>query len=124
MSESSDPDPPTSRRRSSRRWLGLFGFLAVLLLFLCAVGLYVLRERAAPAAPPAAVGAWFQVYFTAPVYPDDPNKHQGGIDTKLVALMDQAQKTLDVADYDFDLADVADAMVRAKGRGVTVRMVT
>jgi phosphatidylserine/phosphatidylglycerophosphate/cardiolipin synthase-like enzyme len=38
--------------------------------------------------------------------------------------MDKATKTMDVADYDFDLADVADAMARAKTRGVIVRMVT
>jgi phosphatidylserine/phosphatidylglycerophosphate/cardiolipin synthase-like enzyme len=41
-----------------------------------------------------------------------------------VALMDRSTKTMDVADYDFDLADVADAMARAAGRGVRVRMVT
>jgi phosphatidylserine/phosphatidylglycerophosphate/cardiolipin synthase-like enzyme len=116
-------DPTAHVTPASRRWLGLFGVLAVLFC-LCAVGVYVLRDRVVPAAPPTASGAWYQVYFTAPAFPDDPSKHQGAIDSKLVALMDQAQKTLDVADYDFDLANVADAMVRAKGRGVTVRMVT
>ncbi|HEX5501918.1 MAG TPA: phospholipase D-like domain-containing protein, partial [Thermomicrobiales bacterium] len=69
-------------------------------------------------------GGWYVLCFTAPKYPDNPANHQGGLDVQLVQLMDRAQRTLDVADYDFDLADVADAMVRAKGRGVTVRMVT
>lgn len=73
---------------------------------------------------PGAGSSWYQVYFTGPYYPDDPNAHHGGLDTRLVDLMDTATKTLDVADYDFDLADVADAMVRAKQRGVRVRMVT
>jgi len=73
---------------------------------------------------PGAGGSWYQVYFTSPKYPDDPNAHQGGLDTHLVDLMDKATKTLDVADYDFDLSNVADAMVRAKQRGVRVRMVT
>lgn len=69
-------------------------------------------------------GTWYELRFTAPIYPDNPANHTGGLDTHLVALMDRATKTIDVADYDFDLADVADAMVRAKKRGVTVRMVT
>ena len=69
-------------------------------------------------------GGWYQLYFTAPKYPDNPANHRGGLDERLVQLMDRAQRSLDVADYDFDLANVADAMVRAKQRGVTVRMVT
>lgn len=67
---------------------------------------------------------WYELHFTSPIYPDNPKNHTGGLDTYLVSLMDKATKTLDVADYDFDLADVADAMVRAKQRGVQVRMVT
>lgn len=71
-----------------------------------------------------ATGSWYELHFTSPVYPDNPANHKGGLDVHLVALMDKATKTLDVADYDFDLANVADAMARAKKRGVTVRMVT
>lgn len=69
-------------------------------------------------------GGWYQLYFTSPIYPDNKANHRGGLDEKLVALIDRAQRTVDVADYDFDLANVADAMVRAQGRGVRVRMVT
>lgn len=69
-------------------------------------------------------GSWYQLYFTNPIYPDNPKNHTGGLDTHLVDLMNKATKTLDVADYDFDLADVAAAMVKAKQRGVVVRMVT
>lgn len=72
----------------------------------------------------AVNGNWYQLYFTAPKYPDNPANHKGGLDEKLVALIDTAKTSVDVADYDFDLANVADAMVRAKGRGATVRMVT
>lgn len=73
---------------------------------------------------PAVKSDWYEVYFTTPKTPDDPKAHRGGIDQRLVALYDSAQKTLDVADYDFDLADVADAMARAKARGVQVRFYT
>lgn len=69
-------------------------------------------------------GDWYELYFNNPIYPDDPKNHKGGMDEQLVKLMDKATKTLDVADYDFDLENVADAMVRAKQRGVVVRMVT
>lgn len=69
-------------------------------------------------------GPWYELRFTAPTYPDNAATHAGGLDASLVALMDKATKTLDVADYDFDLMNVAEAMARAKRRGVTVRMVT
>lgn len=68
--------------------------------------------------------SWYQLYFTAPKYPDNPANHRGGLDEKLIALLDTAKTSIDMADYDFDLANVADAMARAKARGVTVRMVT
>ncbi len=72
----------------------------------------------------SVTGSWYELRFTAPKYPDDPANHRDGLDATLVRFMDSATRTLDVADYDFDLAPVADAMVRAKGRGVAVRMVT
>ncbi len=69
--------------------------------------------------------AAYQVYFTTPRYRDnDPLEYEGGPDEKLVAMMDRATRTLDVAAYDFDLRNVAEAMARAAGRGVRVRMVT
>ena len=86
-------------------------------------------SSAAPSAPaspsPVAAGSLWEVAFTTPVLPpDDPSKHTGGLNERLVALMDGATRTLDVAVYDFDLVDVAQAMARAAGRGVRVRMVT
>jgi phosphatidylserine/phosphatidylglycerophosphate/cardiolipin synthase-like enzyme len=88
-------------------------------------------EPTVPGSTPVATGGggetqggWFQLYFNSPTYPDDPEAHRGGLDEKLVALIDRAQRSVDVAAYDFDLANVADALVRAQGRGVRVRMVT
>ena len=83
--------------------------------------------RTSPSSPAIGVAArssWYEFYTTNPKYPDDPADHRGGLDARLVALMDRAQTSLDVADYDFDLADVADAMARAKQRGAAVRIVT
>lgn len=72
----------------------------------------------------AARSEWYAVWFTSPKYPDDPSSHRGGLDESLVALMDRAERTMDVAVYDFDLSNVAAAMARAQARGVRVRMVT
>lgn len=72
----------------------------------------------------AATGAWYEIAFTDPRYPDIRGDRAGGLDERLVRLMDQAQRTLDVAVYDLDLENVADAMARAAGRGVGVRVVT
>ncbi len=94
-------------------------------------------SRQNPTVPPGTIAApvqigsggttktdWYELYFTNPIYPNNPKNHQGGPDVPLAKLMDTATKTLDVADYDFDLESVTQAMVRAKGRGVVVRMVT
>ena len=113
------------------------GIVAVLLLVGVVAALVLLNRRApgpvvAPAPAPASASpasvasdVW-QVAFTAPVSPpdNDPAKHHGSLDDKLVGLMNRATRTLDVADYDFDLANVAQAMAKAAQRGVRVRMVT
>lgn len=69
-------------------------------------------------------GAWYQIYFTSPRYPDEDAYHTGGLDERLVAAIDEAQESVDVAAYDFDLTSVADALIAAKKRGVRVRLVT
>lgn len=76
-----------------------------------------------PPASPVAGGP-YEVYFTTPVYPDRPETRRGGIDERFVQFVDAATRSLDVAAYEFDLENVAQAMTRAKARGVAVRMVT
>lgn len=66
----------------------------------------------------------YEIAFTAPQYPDHPDQHEDGLDQRLVALIDRATKTVDLAVYDFDLENVAHAMATAVKRGVRVRMVT
>lgn len=77
-----------------------------------------------PAGSASGGAGWYEVFFTTPRYPDDKASHHGGLDAKLVALIDSATSTIDLADYDFDLENVASALARATGRGVVVRMVT
>lgn len=70
------------------------------------------------------IGAWFEVAFTSPNPTGRTRDRRGGIEERLIALMDRARETLDVAVYQFDLENVAEAMARAARRGVRVRMVT
>src|SRR5262249_39014785 len=113
------------RRPMSRKALLVLGALAAIVLVSVIVVLYV-RRHPSITAPPAGTsigGDWYELYFTTPKYPDRPEDHHGGIDERFVAFLDSAQRSLDVAIYDFDLDNAADALVRAKNRGVTVRMV-
>jgi phosphatidylserine/phosphatidylglycerophosphate/cardiolipin synthase-like enzyme len=105
----------------SRRLLFLSALVVVAVI---AIGV-LLYFRARPGPPPTAGGRadWYEIYFTDPKYPDRPENHHGGIDEKFVAFLDSAQRSLDLAIYDFDLENAADALARAKSRGVTVRMV-
>lgn len=69
-------------------------------------------------------GSWYQVYFTVPQYPDKPENRRGGLDEKLTAFINTAKVSLDMAIYQLDLPNVTQAMVDAKRRGATVRVVT
>ena len=64
-----------------------------------------------------------QVYFTGPRFPDQGDR-TGGLDTRLAAAIDLAERSVDVAAFDLDLPSVTGALVRADRRGVRVRLVT
>ncbi|NJO06231.1 MAG: DUF1669 domain-containing protein [Chloroflexaceae bacterium] len=66
-----------------------------------------------------------QVFFTTPylVYPDDrerrtPMPHEQA----MIADIDAAQQSVDMAVFEYDLESLAQALVRAEQRGVTVRL--
>lgn len=63
-----------------------------------------------------------EVYFSDPFHPSAWT-YEGGMDVPLVAAIDQARLSLDVAAYSMSLRSVRDALARAHRRGVTVRMV-
>jgi phosphatidylserine/phosphatidylglycerophosphate/cardiolipin synthase-like enzyme len=110
-----------------RRQASLVAAILLLALVGLALWLYLGRpslQQPAPQTAPAASASWYELYFTTPVYPDSPGTRRGGIDEKLVAFIDTARVTIDAADYDFDLENVASALARAKARGVRVRFVT
>jgi phosphatidylserine/phosphatidylglycerophosphate/cardiolipin synthase-like enzyme len=67
-------------------------------------------------------GSWFELYFTDPASPISP-QGTGGVDGPLVAAIDAARLSIDVAAYSLSLNSVRFALIRAHQRGVTVRMV-
>jgi phosphatidylserine/phosphatidylglycerophosphate/cardiolipin synthase-like enzyme len=83
------------------------------------------RESISAVAPPAPTAAesagGVAVYFSRPQLFD--GEYTGGPDGVLAAAIDGARSRVDIASYDFDLLSVARALLRAAGRGVTVRMV-
>jgi phosphatidylserine/phosphatidylglycerophosphate/cardiolipin synthase-like enzyme len=79
------------------------------------------------AGPPTLVAqplpGWIQIYFTNPDAPGAAS-YRGGPDEALVAAIDEARLSVDVAIYSLNLWSVRDALLRAYRRGVAVRMVT
>ena len=83
------------------------------------------RENISAVAPPAPAATAqpgpVAVYFSRPQAFD--GEYAGGPDEILAAAIDRATRSIDVASYDFDLLSVARALLRAKNRGVAVRIV-
>ncbi|MBI4859293.1 MAG: hypothetical protein HY815_03375, partial [Candidatus Riflebacteria bacterium] len=81
--------------------------------FLVAVGLaLVLAEAAFSMAAPRLIRAWLG--------PKRPGSEEG-LETRFIAFVGQAKKTLDCAFYELRLDSLAEALVAAKKRGVKVR---
>lgn len=77
------------------------------------------------AADQAAAGA-IQAFFTTPflVYPDRPQQRPTvPLLQAVVADIDAARASVDLASFDFDIVEVAEALLRAQARGVAVRVV-
>ena len=69
-------------------------YLAVVLITISIViAVIVPRRRGSEASrpDPAASGPWFDIAFTTPAETDQPGTHYGGIDTRLVSLVDDRE---------------------------------
>jgi len=84
---------------------------------------------------PTATGSWWEVYFVIPLRLKESEElafrakipaqnYQGSITEKLIQHIDDAKKTIHIASFEADLNDVANALIRAKKRGVDVRWIT
>jgi phosphatidylserine/phosphatidylglycerophosphate/cardiolipin synthase-like enzyme len=76
---------------------------------------------------PQAFGArraFWEVLFTAPTGSSRRDTYQGGVDTALVSAIDAAQRSIDMVAFEFNLPLVTEALLRARARGVVVRLVS
>lgn len=69
-----------------------------------------------------AAGTWFEIYFTDPSNPASPQQ-SGGVEEAVIASIDSARLSIDVAFYSLSLREIANALLRARDRGVQVRVV-
>lgn len=67
--------------------------------------------------------SFWQVYFTQPTGSNDTSLYTGGIDGPLDTAIDNVRSTLDIAAFEWDNPTINAAVLRAKQRGVRVRMV-
>ena len=67
-------------------------------------------------------GPFYELYFTDPFNPESA-REEGGPDVPLVAAIDAARVSVDMAAYSLSLTSVEYALIRAHDRGVQVRMV-
>ncbi|MEP7287652.1 MAG: phospholipase D-like domain-containing protein [Chloroflexota bacterium] len=87
---------------------------------------YASAQAATPAPTSTAVDTskWLHVYFTDPSQVDESVIDANKTMARYVLLsLKAAAKTIDIASFDFNLPEVADALVAAKNRGVVVRAV-
>jgi phosphatidylserine/phosphatidylglycerophosphate/cardiolipin synthase-like enzyme len=70
----------------------------------------------------AQKGFW-QVFFTAPTGSSNRANYVGGIDYQLADAINQVQRTLDIAAFEFNNPVLTTAVLAANQRGVVVRMV-
>jgi len=61
------------------------------------------------------------VYFNHPVY--EPGE-QANLEDKIIEVIESANSSIDIAVYDLDLADIAQALADAKNNGINVRYIT
>ncbi|MBI3733948.1 MAG: phospholipase [Chloroflexi bacterium] len=116
--------------QQQRAWLSLAVLVTVIV-----IGIFTTSTDAPPSTPPASAtttstasaltASWYQVFFTAPLYPDnDPKKHTASLDAKLTEFIASATASVDIAIYQLDLPNVTQALLDARKRGATVRAVT
>src|SRR4051812_35372785 len=120
---------PSSRRAPRLRVITL-ALLVLLALYVYQSGQF--QQLAAHAAaqiglaqPTAQPGA-IRAFFTTPtlVYPDTPQQRPSSpLLAAVLADLDAARISVDLASFDFDIPAVSDALLRAAGRGVLVRLV-
>jgi phosphatidylserine/phosphatidylglycerophosphate/cardiolipin synthase-like enzyme len=73
---------------------------------------------------PVPSSQWWEVYFTDPLTINNPDVVAGSIEEKLIGFIDNAQVSIHIASFEFNLTPVAEALIAAKNRGVDVKWMT
>jgi len=76
-----------------------------------------------PSAAPSA-GTWWTVYFTQSGSTANPDALTGTVAEKLIEYIQQAQSTIHIAAFEFNLTPIAEALVAAQVRGVEIQWMT
>ncbi|MBI2939148.1 MAG: phospholipase [Chloroflexi bacterium] len=113
----------STERWAGARWRPLLA-LVVLAVALAAFVVVGMIRWQSPGGETVALPDTHAVFFTSPRYPDEPARRAPGLDRHLVAYLQAARRSVDLAIYDFDLPNVAEALAAARQRGVAVRLVT
>ena len=137
MAQRSTSKRTSTPRRSTRKAKATFSPIAIIFLVGLLALLYLYETgrldrwlgSAAPAAQapaPAAANGDIRVFFTTPnlVYPD--KRTQRGNSPLLAAVLadlDSANSSIEIASFDFDIPQITDALISAKQRGVAVRLI-
>jgi len=74
--------------------------------------------------PPLPSTKWWEVYFTDPITINNPEVLTGSIEEKLIEFINNAQSSIHIASFEFNLTPVAEALIAAKNRGVDVKWIT
>lgn len=117
---------------SRSTWLFILGVLLALLMIAAVLALLLIplgdddqEAQIPPTQPPPPAGVLWEALFTTPQRTGTPPESSPGrLDLRLVELIDGARSSVDMAIYDLELENVAQALVRARERGVRVRVVT
>jgi phosphatidylserine/phosphatidylglycerophosphate/cardiolipin synthase-like enzyme len=84
------------------------------------------RAFASPRGPAVGTNGIVQVFFTTPtlVYPDQVwQRPASPLLQAVLADIDRARASVDVATFDFDIDALTNSLLRAKQRGVAVRLI-
>ena len=73
---------------------------------------------------PISSSKWWEVYFTDPQTINNPDIIAGSIEEKLIGFINNAQSSIHIASFEFNLTPVAEALITAKNRGVDVKWMT
>ena len=74
--------------------------------------------------PVVPTAKWWEVYFTDPLTINNPDVLTGSVEEKLIQFINNAQTSIHIASFEFNLTPVAEALIAAKNRGVDVRWIT